>query len=145
MAFVVSLFVPPRQTAHIAMPPGDATPAQVVAVYLDAMAAHDCETFEALRSPDPERGWAWCQGLSALTDVQVLGSSEWNPTGSGLPTTQEYVWVGVEFDPHWRRTWSAIDTADPAHGFNAGVNPWGYVVTRPSPDAPWRIITEGFG
>lgn len=54
-------------TRHVAMPPDDATPAQVVRTWAQAVDGHDCRTANALWTSDRHPGDVdWCGQLRSL-------------------------------------------------------------------------------
>ena len=134
-----ALLAPPRQTADIALPAPDATQELVVATYLDALNAHDCDTAEALMTEGAEhQARSWCEDVASLGDVGVLAHSRELPEWSGHAGTDEVVRVPVTFDLSWR----------PLHddgSMDEGATSWGYLLMRDSEDSPWRIADQGVG
>lgn len=136
---VARVELPPRQTRGVAVPPSDATPEQVVAAYLDALDAHDCDTAEALMT-DEAKGSAesWCADVAGLQHVEVSHHFLERPRYSGHSAPQEVANVPVTFDLSWR----------PFHddgSMEQGPTIWGYLLVRDSPDSPWRIFDQGTG
>jgi hypothetical protein len=139
---VAVLLAPPRQTSTVAAPPGDATPEQVVATYIDALNAHDCTTAQALTAPGfgPSTSVAfWCHEFASLTDVVIHDHYVDDPRANGRTDVPgETVGVGVSFTVHSRPL--HVNPAMPD-----GPNPWGYLLTRADANSPWRIYDQGLG
>ena len=133
------LVLGPRQSAEVAVPPADATPEQVVTAYLKSLDAHDCETAEAVMTDDA-RGIAtgWCHEVAGLSDAHVGGHSLVPPKYSGREPGEQVADVAVTFDLDWR-----LFHNDPS--LPEGTTTWGYELVRSTPDAPWRIFSEGTG
>lgn len=139
LAAAAYFLLPPWETRDVAMPPSDASPAQVVKTYLDALDSHDCGTARALTaaSASDEVGW-WCDNLSSVRDVVVRKPFTDNPGATRKDPSARVVNVPVFFDLRWRATVSDVDVADIIPG-------WGYLLKRNSPDGPWRIFDQGLG
>ena len=133
------LLLPPRQTDTISLPPPDASPEQVVTVYLDALNAHDCDTAEALMTAGAEgSARAWCDDVASLTDVDVEGHVLERPEYSGHSDPEEVVYVPVTFDLTWRPLHDDGSLAE-------GPTTWGYLLVRDADGSPWRIFGQGRG
>jgi hypothetical protein len=138
-AIVANVLLPPRQSEDVAVPAQDATPEQVVATYLDALNAHDCDTAEAVWTGEERDSTAsWCDDVASLTNIDIGDPGKERPRRSGQSTSEEAVGVGVTFDLDWRLFHD--DGSMPE-----GDTVWGYLLVRDSPDAPWRIFSEGVG
>lgn len=85
------------------MPRDDASPTQVVAAYMEALDAHDCDTAMALRT-DGSRDVAstWCGKVAGMTDARVVGQHSEAPEASGRTAPDEVMNVRVTFDLGWR-------------------------------------------
>lgn len=133
------LLLPPRQTGDVALPPREASPEDVVAAYLKAVNAHDCDAAAALMAPGAEgQATAWCEDVASLTDVDVRDHVTERPGDSGHAAPDEVAHVPVTFDLSWR----------PFHddgSMSEGATTWGYLVVRSSADSPWRIADQGVG
>lgn len=128
---------PARQTADIAMPADDASPEQVVTTYLEALAAHDCETAERLHLHGPTD----CEALTSLRIRSVRLVLMEPPTASRRYADREAALVRTRVDQTWRAfEWDAPPRVD-------GVEDLGYYLVRVGPDAdgPWRIFDAGNG
>jgi len=132
----------------IDMPADDASPEQVVAAYMEALDAGDCETAKALVIPSSHEStqW-WCSQVASMSDATVAAavpepaelSSSANLQSSGeSAASREVVDVRVTFD--FRRRPFAGDISLPD-----GPTHWGYFLQRGSPEEPWRIFSEGNG
>jgi len=138
-ATAANLLLPPRQTSDVAEPAPDATPEQVVTVFLEALNAHDCGTAKAVVSESAKESvWSWCERVAGLTSVDVGDHVTQRAEYSGRVAPEEVVYVPVEFDLSWRplRTDGSMDE---------GPTTWGYLLVRDSPDSPWRIFDQGVG
>ena len=102
-------------TTRIPMPPDDATPRQVIDVYLRALAATDCETARALGSDH------LCGIVTGATVTEELPP---------VDETMRYLTTIVV---------SGGDGSLPD-----GPNPWTYELSRGS-GGQWRIVNEGMG
>ncbi len=130
------------------MPADDASPEQVVAAYMEALDAGDCETAKALVIPSShESTQRWCSQVASMSDATVAAadpepaelSSSANLQSSGeSAASREMVDVRVTFD--FRRRPFAWDISLPD-----GPTSWGYGLQRESPAEPWRIFAEGNG
>ena len=115
----------------VAVPPTDATPAEVVSAYVDALDAHDFDTARTLLTPPARRNAEpWFDAVDTLTNLHVLGA---HPRGPGFRVD-----VAVEFDVTWR--WLHDDGSMPE-----GTNPWGFRLERETEGDPWRIFDQGLG
>ena len=133
------LLLPPRQTGDVAVPPRDASPEQVVAAYLDAVNAHDCDTAEALMTADAEdRATSWCEDVASLEDVDIHDHFTERPKDSGHSAPEEVANVPVTFDLNWRLFHND-------GSMDEGATSWGYLLVRDSADSPWRIFDQGTG
>ncbi len=127
-----------RQTADVAVPPDDATPEQVVAAFLDALDARDCDTAAALWATETADGGepSWCGDVAPLDSIEIQDHSLESPADSGHDPGDQVAWVDVTFTLDWRAFGS--DGSMPE-----GANDWGYLLVRSSPDDPWRITDQG--
>ena len=122
-----------RQTRDVAMPPPRATPAQVVTTFIDALNAHDCKTAQAVYVASTQaEARSWCDKVQHLGHVRVRPEVK-DPEST---TTTPLADVGVSFDLNWRPLHS--DGSMPE-----GPTEWGYILTRASTRAPWRISSQG--
>ena len=138
-ATVGYLLLPPQQTDTISLPPPDASPEQVVTVYLDALNAHDCDAAEALMTAGAEgSARAWCNDVASLTDVVVEGHVLERPEYSGHSDPEEVANVPVSFDLSWRPLHDDGSMAE-------GPTTWGFLLVRDSDGSPWRIFDQGRG
>jgi hypothetical protein len=131
-----STFGPPRQSRDVSMPSADATPEEVVGVYLDALDAHDCDTAADVVVADRAEGMVSCDSVEALSEISVRERFD-HYTRPSSPGT-EVTYVSVRFDLDWRRF----------HGDGSmpeGTTVWGYVLERSSSANPWRLIRGGVG
>jgi hypothetical protein len=138
IGFVAHLLLPPRQSAEVAVPSADASPEQVVAAYLAALNAHDCDTAAALVVENHDSARSWCTNVSGLTSIKVGEHAVERPEYSGHSASQEVVAVPVTFDLNWRAFHS--DGSMPE-----GPTTWGYLLVRDSAHPSWRIFDQGVG
>ncbi|WP_062201441.1 hypothetical protein [Demequina salsinemoris] len=126
-------------TQSVAMPADDASAEAVVQAYLEALNGHDCDTAAALADADfASTALQWCDAVAGLDDIDVSQATEEDPFWSGLPSDVETVSVAVEFDLDWRLF---HDDGSMPEGHTV----WGYLLSRDSADAPWRIYDNGLG
>lgn len=128
----------PQQDREVAVPGDDATAEEVVAAYLDALDAGDCDTAVALREVGTSQDSTWCADVASLSSSEIDPPRSEDPAWSGRPATDEVVSVPVRFDLTMRRWRGDGSLAD-------GPMAWGYQLTRPEGDGPWRIFGEGKG
>jgi hypothetical protein len=129
----------PDQTEDVATPEADATPEQVVRLYIDALNAHHCDTAEAVATAAFKSvADGWCEDIAHLRHVQVHKHVMENPKWSGFPAGghEQVANVVVCFDVDWR-LFHSDGTLD------QGPNGWGHGLIRASPDQPWRILDQG--
>jgi hypothetical protein len=139
VAAAVYLLLPPRPTREVAVPADNATPEQVVRAYLDALDAHDCRTAEALVTAGTgDTAKTWCADVAHLTDVHIEEHVRQRPEDSGIPANAEVVYVPVSFNVSWRRFHND-------GSMDEGATTWGYLLTHPSSNSPWRIFDQGVG
>lgn len=135
----VFLLGPAWQSEDIATPPDDATPEQVVAAYLDALDANDCDTATAVSMTNARvQGAAWCEDVAGLKGVTVGNHTQEEPEHSGHALNDQVVRVPVTFDLNWRAFHGDVSMPE-------GSTRWAYLLVRNSPDAPWRIFDQGNG
>jgi hypothetical protein len=133
------LLLPAQQTAHIAVPPRDASPGQVVAAYLAALNAHDCGTAEALMTADAEgRAKSWCEDVASLKSIDVADHFTEPQKDPSRSASREVANVPVTFNLSWRLFHNDGSMAE-------GPTMWGYRLVRESADSPWRISDQGTG
>lgn len=125
-----------NQAKNIDMPTDDASPEQVVEVYLQALDAHDCDTVQALTTAP--KGETWCASVAHIDNAQVANHNVEDPAWSGRTAPDEVVNVPVTFDVGWRVFHGDISMPP-------GYTDWGYLLVRSSPTQPWRIFAEGNG
>ncbi|MCW2856151.1 MAG: hypothetical protein JWR52_1766 [Marmoricola sp.] len=134
-ATLIYVWLTGRQTRDVAMPSQQATPEQVVTAYLDALNAHDCKVAQSLYTPSWQAdGRRWCEDVQHLGQVRVHQAIQ----EPGSSTATQLVDVAVSFDLNWR----------PFHDDGSmpeGPTGWGYILTRASARAPWRISDQGVG
>ena len=128
-----------RQQRHVADPPSDAAPEEIVRAFTDALDAHDCATARAVWVRD-QRASAdgWCDDVASLTGVRIGKPFRVNPRFSGRQSGEQVVDVAVTFNLQWR----------PFHNdgsLDEGSTPWGYELVRDSPSDAWRIFSQGTG
>ncbi len=107
----ISYSLGPRQTAHIATPPADATPEQVVTAYVEALNAHDCHAAKSLTVENATYDAAtWCDDAASLTSLHVQHRVMESSAVADVPVT---------FNLDWRlfRDDGSMDE---------GVTDWGY-------------------
>ena len=126
----------PLPGTPVARPADDAAPEDVVHAYTAALAAHDCDTVSALRTPSAPPS-AWCDALSSLTDVRV-GTALADDAAASTTGAASAVHVPVTFTVDWRpfRDDGSMDE---------GPTTWGYVLVRETAADPWRVADEGVG
>lgn len=135
-AFVV---LPPRQTSDVAVPPPGATPQRVVAAYLKALNAHDCDTAEALTTQSAkDSAMSWCTDVASLSGVRVRDHFAERPEWSGGSASEQVSDVPVTFDLNWRLFHND-------GSMDEGATTWGYLLVRDAADSPWRIFDQGTG
>lgn len=127
VAGFLAWFGAPFPTRDVALPPDDATPEEVVAVYLDALDAHDCDTANALWA-QPDGARAWCPALKGIEDVDIDAAES---ERQGKRTRMH---VFVEWDLTWRPFASVSGDAEDF---------WGFYLARESDADPWRIVDQG--
>lgn len=121
--FVSGVVVVP---GHVAMPPADASPRQVVSAYVAAMNAHDCDTAKRLSATEGVDETAlWCGDIAHLS---VSFPEKYSVNRRGR------VDMLVVLDIHWR----------PFH--NDGTVPqgpytWEYLLRRVH--GAWRVFDQG--
>ena len=130
------------------MPTDDASPEVVVAAYIAALDAGDCETAKALVVPSSHEStqW-WCSQVASMSNATVAapvrepaelsGSANLQSSGES-EASREVVNVRVTFD--FKRRPFAWDISLPD-----GPTNWGYGLQRVSPGEPWRIFSGGHG
>ncbi|QCX26743.1 hypothetical protein [Nocardioides jishulii] len=128
----------PHQDREVALPADDATPGEVVAAYLDALDAGDCDTAVALREAGTSQDSTWCADVASLSNPAIESPRSEDPAWSGRPATDEVVSVPVRFDLEMRALRGDGSLGD-------GSMTWGYRLTRSSDDGPWRIFDQGHG
>ena len=139
LAVAAAAFTWPWGYGAVAMPPDAAAPPEVVATYLAALDAHDCDTAVALATESfASTAREWCDDVASLGDREVGEAVNEDPAWGGLPAGTEVVSVPVTFDLDWR--WLRSDGSMPE-----GATAWGYRLSRTSPEAPWRIVDNGVG
>jgi hypothetical protein len=126
-----------RKARDVPVPAADASPADVVLAYTDALDAHDCDTVDALMTPGA-RGSSWCGDVDTLSDVRIGRRIRERPRDAGLPSGGQVVIVPVIFGLHWRPFHSDASLGE-------GTTHWGYSLVRSSPGDPWRIFDQGTG
>ncbi|WP_262848769.1 DUF4829 domain-containing protein [Mumia quercus] len=137
LAFAAADAYTGRQTREVAIPPDDATPEQVVAAYVDALDAHDCDTASALRTRDSsESALSWCESVASLEEIEVGVHFPESRGYTEAEPREELVGVGVTFNLQWRpfRDDGWIEE---------GRTTWGYTLAREAETHPWRIVDEG--
>lgn len=128
-----------RQSRDVAVPGADAPPGQVVAAFIDALNAHDCETAaELATSEHRSSATSWCSDVDRLRDVRIHDPRREQPEWVGRGAEEHVEAVQVEFDLDWR--WFRSDGSMPE-----GPTTWGYVLVRDSDTDPWRILGQGVG
>jgi hypothetical protein len=127
-----------HQEREVALPRDDASPEKVVAAYIDALNAHDCETASRLEAKGADIAKGWCTDVSELSYVKMSKPYREKPQWSGHAANQQVMNVGVTFSLDWR--WLRNDASMPE-----GPTTWGYLLERASDDAPWRIADQGVG
>jgi len=119
------------------MPARHASPEQVVTAYLAALNSHDCKTAVAMTTEDAkDSARSWCRNVASLTDVVVRDHFAERPAWSGHSASVEVADVPVRFNLNWRLFHSDGSMSE-------GATSWGYLLARPSTDAPWRIVDQG--
>ncbi|WP_084128515.1 hypothetical protein [Demequina sp. NBRC 110055] len=123
----------------VAMPADGTGAAEVVATYLAALNAHDCDTAAALAAESfASIAREWCGDVASLGDIRVGDGVDEDPSWTGLPARSDVVSVPATFDLDW--LWLRSDGSMPE-----GATAWGYRLTRSAPEAPWRITDNGLG
>jgi hypothetical protein len=126
-AIVYRLSNPLPRERDVALPDAAATPDAVVAAYVAALDAHDCETADALwAGPGPAA--SWCEDLASITLLSTAthrGARNWATVG-----------VGLDVDWRWLKADGSMDE---------GSVTWGYTLRRDGQGRPWRILKEGQG
>lgn len=122
------------QSRDVALPADDASPEDVVRVFLEAIDAHDCGTAEDVVTPEfRDAADRWCDRVSSLTidRVRLSGPGGWasGPDSPGL---------AVDFTFQSRPFRETVELPD-------GFTTWGFSVHRDAPGDPWRIDGEGVG
>lgn len=124
----------------VALPAADASPAEVVRGYVDALDAHDFDTAGRLLTPGQRRQVAqtWFEDVDTITHLEVGEASPEDPEWSGQSPEQQVMRVPVRFTVGWR--WLHNDGS-----VDEGPTTWGYLPVRDDPSDPWRISGEGTG
>lgn len=138
LAVVVYLLLT-LQPKDVDMPGDDASPEQVVAAYMEALDGGDCDTAEALVTPQAVNSAAWwCNNVARMGEAHTGAHQVEAPRLSNHTAPDEVVTVAVSFDLGWR-----LLHKDPS--MDAGHTNWSYGLVRSSPEDPWRIFAEGQG
>ncbi|MGH3333851.1 MAG: hypothetical protein ACRDPJ_21370 [Nocardioidaceae bacterium] len=125
---------------HVAMPATDATPADVVRAYVDALDAHDFDTAGRLltsESVEQVRD-TWFEDVDRITDVQIGTTRAEEPRWTGHDEDEQVMRVPVTFDLRWRLLHNDGSLQE-------GPTAWGYLLVRGSDAEPWRIFDQGMG
>lgn len=131
--------LPAWKTASVAVPPDDASPAQVVTAYLHALDAHDCSAARRMTDLNArDTVGSFCTDVAHARLVRLGPFTSERPSDSGLPRTDDAV-----FDVATVRITSRFLHGSGSIPSCAGC--WGYVLARTSHRAPWRIVDEGSG
>ncbi|GMA35541.1 hypothetical protein GCM10025876_17450 [Demequina litorisediminis] len=129
----------PWGSTDVPLPEATAEPVEVVASYVAALDAHDCDTAVALAAPSfAETARDWCRKVAGLGNLEIGVSLDEDPAWSGLSADTEVVSVTVDFDLDWRLFRSDVSMPE-------GATTWGYRLARASVDEPWRIVDNGVG
>ena len=120
--------VVPFERRDVAMPPGSASPQQVVATYVEALDAHDCDTAEELWLNDKADPEMWC---SQISRARIVGAADASRESAGR------IDVSLTLNVRWRPFQNDGTIAgDPFS--------WTYILTQDRRGA-WRIIDNGQG
>lgn len=117
----------PFERRDVAMPAQNASPQEIVAAYIDALDAHDCDTAEALWLSDKDTPRTWCSDFSS---AQMLGQA----TALFHESPRR-----IHFEVTLRIRWRPFKD-DGTFGDDPFL--WGYTLTRDSRGA-WRIVDNG--
>ncbi|MFD6176973.1 MULTISPECIES: hypothetical protein [unclassified Isoptericola] len=116
---------PPRQTAEVTVPPADAAPEQVVRAYLEAVAAHDCDTAAALTAGGATD---FCDDTRSLEILEVVPAPHLSDGDLSA--------VNTDFEATWRPFSGVVDVPEEGWG-------WTYYLAH-GPEG-WRIVDAGTG
>lgn len=120
-------------TQHVAMPPANASPEEVVRVYLAAQNAGDVGTMNAMVVDDHMRH-SRSAGRWVVTDIDISPAMAEGLQGTRAEGWTQAVHVDVSF--FTRRA--------PDITIQQGVRqPWGYLLVRNTDSERWRIIDQG--
>lgn len=127
-----------RPKDDIALPGPDASPAQTVEAYVEALNARDFATANAILSDEHRQPWRRFSRSPRLEDLRI-GDSIRQSAGpedgeSRADAYEEAVYVQVTYNLHG----GDISMPD-------GPTDWSYVVARDNTDERWRIIDQGVG
>lgn len=122
------LEVVPFKRRDVAMPAVGATPRQVVAAYIEALDAHDCDTATRLWLRDEDTPQMWCSDVSR---ARIVGASH------AVHESKRRIDVSLTLHMRWRPF--SNDGTIPGDPFG-----WSYILTQDGKGA-WRIIDNGEG
>lgn len=125
----VCLFLAACASQHVAPPPDDATPEQVVQAYAHAVHAGDCATAAGLVATTRQ---TWC-GSVDITALQVTRR------------TQERKATVAGDGPMVQRVWVDLTSHGGDNSLPDGQHLWSYLLDRTGPHGAWRIYDQGLG
>lgn len=116
--------------AKVEVPPADASPAQVVRAYLDAIQAGNCTVLSQLATRNQAER-AWC-GKGLTISRITIGEPAPDPGSIASREFEQAVYVPVR-----------LDVQGGADSVESGMRDWGYVLVRDAAVQQWRIADEG--
>ena len=120
--------VVPFKRRDVAMPPVSAIPQQVVATYVEALDAHDCDAAEELWLSDKADPEMWC---SEVSRARIVGASD------ASHESERRIDVSLTLNVRWRPFQKdGTISGDPFS--------WTYILTQDRRGA-WKIVDNGQG
>jgi hypothetical protein len=116
--------------AKVEVPPPNASPAQVVRTYLDAIQAGNCTVLSQLATRNQAER-AWC-GKGLTISRITIGDPVPDPGSLASRDFEQAVYVPVR-----------LDVQGGADSVESGMRDWGYVLVRDAAVQQWRIADEG--
>jgi hypothetical protein len=125
---------------HVALPPADASPQDVVRAYVAALNAHDLDTAKRMLTARRAAVVAstqdgWFTNLVSITDLTVADPVPRAAADLSRQDYREVTYLPVEFTLRQRHAESMPD----------GHTGWGFTLVRNSDTERWLIDDEGVG
>jgi hypothetical protein len=129
-AVIVTLALVLPACTKVEVPPADASPAQVVEAYLEAIQVGNCTVLSQLATRNQAER-AWC-GKGLTVSRITIGDPVPDPGSIASREFEQAVYVPVRFD-----------VQGGADSVESGMRDWGYVLVRDAAVQQWRIADEG--